>query len=430
MQPLTVGRSRPRPVDRSADRRIALAAIAVSVTFLGAALASLLLPPASRRDLWLPIHLALAGGASTAIAGIMPFFVAAFAAAQPANPRLRVAGLAGVGLGAAGVALGVIAAPASWVAPLAGLVYIAGIIVTAVATLRPLMRALGPSRGIVTQAYLFALGSVTLGAVLGTLLLAGWAPVVEAWDRLRPAHAWLNLIGFVSLVTATTLLHFFPTVVGARIPRHRAAHLVVVGVGGGTILVAAGYFLAIDLLVQAGALAAIIGATALVVYAVRVWRSRARWTTDPGWHRFAIGGLASAIGWFVVGIAILGGRAVAFAAAPGGWSSDPAIAPLVAGWIGMAILASATHLVPAVGPGDQAAHARQRAILGTMAATRIIVIDAGVAAITVAAAIGDPRLGAAGAVLLALGLAGTALLLARAIGVGLAPATASPTPAA
>jgi nitrite reductase (NO-forming) len=427
MQPLEVGRNRARPVDRSADRRVAMTAIAASITFLAAALASLVLPTASRRDLWLPIHLALAGGASTAIAGVMPFFVAAFAAAQPADLRIRIAGLAGVIVGATAVAVGVTVAPQGWIAPVGGVTFIAGIVATGLATLQPLLRALGPSRGVATQAYLFALGTVSLGAVLATLMLAGWGPVVEAWDRLRPAHAWLNLVGFVSLVTATTLLHFFPTVVGARIPRDRSAYVTVVGLGSGSLIVATGYWLAIDLVVRLGAVAAIAGALGLVVYAVRVWRRRARWTTDPGWHRFAMGGLASAITWFAIGAVILGARTVASGSSPAGWSAGPVTAPLVGGWIGLAILASATHLVPAVGPGDQAAHARQRVILGSLPVARLVGLDLGVAAMTLGSALGDSRWVIAGGALLGLGLVGTAVLLAASIAIGLRPRTSAPT---
>jgi len=46
--------------------------------------------------------------------------------------------------------------------------------------------------------------------------LASVDTVSEAWASIRVWHVWLNLIGFVSLVIATTLLHFFPTVIGER----------------------------------------------------------------------------------------------------------------------------------------------------------------------------------------------------------------------
>lgn len=415
------------PIDRATDRRVALFGIMVALAFMAAALASLALPEATRKGLWLPLHLALAGGASSAIAGVMPFFVAAFAAARPAHAALRLSGLIGIAGGAAGVTFGVVAAPGGWLAPVGGLAYVAGVALTGAATIRPLSGALGPSRGIVSQAYVGALLAVTIGATVATLDLAGWPPVVEAWARLRPAHAWLNLIGFVSLITATTLLHFFPTVVGSRIAAHPSARLTVFGLGAGSIVVAAGYGLAVDVLVRVGAAAAVLGSLALLTYAARIWVSRARWTTDPSWHLFAIGGLWSAMAWFVTGMVILGTRAVVLGVAPSGWTVDVFVAPLAMGWIGLAFLASATHLVAAVGPGDSAAHARQRHILGTAAAMRLIAANGGVAAISMGLPLGTYGLVMAGLALVGLAFGATAILLVGAVRIGLG-GTASRSP--
>ena len=73
------------------------------------------------------------------------------------------------------------------------------------------------------------------------------------------------------------------------------------------------------------------------------------------------------VSWFVIGMAILGSRAIVFGAAPSGWSIQPGFAPLVGGWIGLAILAAATHLLPAIGPCNEHAQSRQRSLLGTAA---------------------------------------------------------------
>jgi hypothetical protein len=106
-------------------------------------------------------------------------------------------------------------------------------------------------------------------------------------------------------------------------------------------------------------------------------------------------------------------------AAPTAFSVDAIGAPLVAGWIGLAILGSATHLLPAVGPGDPAAHGLQRRLLGRFAVARLAVADAGVLGL----AIGWPGrvewLAIAGALLLAVGIASTAALVVRALVLGL-----------
>ena len=200
-----------------------------------------------------------------------------------------------------------------------------------------------------TEAYVVALVEVALGAVLATLFVAGWPPVLEAWGHLKPAHGWLNLVGFVSLVIGTTLLHFFPTVIGARIATHPTARLTVVGLAAGAPIVAVGYVLSSDLLARVGALLVVVGAGALPVYARRAWSTRGRWTTDLAWHRFAMIGLASAIAWFEIGIAIAAGRILAWGADPEGWSIELIAGPLLLGWVGCAVL----RFGDAPDPGDR-----------------------------------------------------------------------------
>ena len=410
--------SRGAPVDRTHDRVIAASSIAVAVLFLASAGLALLLPEAVRRGLWLSIHLALAGGATTAVAGVMPFFVAAFAAAPPADPRLRASAVIASATGALGLVGGVLGGLGA-IATVGGVVFVGAIVLIGLATLRPIGSGLGPARGLVTRFYVLALIAVGAGASLATLLLAGWAPVASAWPHLKPAHAWLNLFGFASLAIATTLLHFFPTVVGARIANHRSGRVAVAALAVGSWLAAAGYAFSIDLLVAAGGVVATLGGLALGWYLRRVWTTRARWTTDLAWHRFAIWGLVSATGWLLVGLVIAGTRAVVSGADPAGWSIAELVAPLVGGWVGLALLASATHLLPAVGPGDLAAHARQRETLGRLALPRLLALDLGVALLTLAQLAGWDWALAAGLVLLGVGAAATAVLLGSAVLTGI-----------
>ncbi|MEA2025916.1 MAG: hypothetical protein U9O18_04430, partial [Chloroflexota bacterium] len=235
--------------------------------------------------------------------------------------------------------------------------------------------------------------------------------VLEAWVYLKPAHAWLNLVGFVSLIIATTLLHFFPTVIGARIVRVPAAYATPIGLAGGVALVALGFALRSDLAARIGALLIVIGALALATYAAQVWRTRATWSGDHGWHRFAMGGLASAIAWFVVGILVATSRILLDGAAPAAVRIDPLAGPLIAGWTGLAILASATHLLPAIGPGDPYEHARQRALLGRLATPRLVAADIGVAALTMGLVLGEDKLTVSAVLLLGAALGLTASLL-------------------
>ena len=411
-------RHRASPVDRSSDRWVVLVAILASVAFLLAAIVAMFLPEIERRGAWLPLHLALAGAATTAISGVMPFFAAALAAAPPSDVRLRMVSVGAVALGAAAVALGV-AGNLVWLAVAGGCGYVAGIMLTAGATVRPLARALGPSRGLVTQGYVVALGEVAVGASLATLYVAGWPPIVSDWALIKPAHAWLNLVGFVSLVIATTLLHFFPTVIGARIVPQLSARLTVVGLAAGAPVIALGIAISSDPVARLGAIAVISGATGLAVYVGRAWQSRARWTTDRAWHLFAIAGLVSAILWLEIGLAVAAGRVLAFGAEPAGWNVETIAGPLIVGWAGLAIVASATHLLPAIGPGDAATHARQRRRLGRWARMRLVLLNAGVLGLAVGLPLDLPPLVGLGATLVALGLGITVGLLGTAVGMGI-----------
>src|SRR3990172_7366194 len=360
------------PISRSADRRVTAAGLTAAGTFLAAAVLATLLPDAARRGTWLPLHLALAGGAGTAIASMMPFFAAALAAAAPVDARLRSAAIGAVAVGALLAGLGGVGG-AGGVAVLGGLAYLAGLAGVGWATFAPLRRGLGPRGGIVAVAYGAGLAPLAAGGALGT-----------------------------------------PTVARARAPRappRRGA-----GGAGAAAVVAAGYALRWDALVRAGGLLELAGAVALVGYVAGCIADRGHWTTDAGWHRMAAGHLLAAVAWFTVGVAVVAGRAVVDGADPGGWSAAWAIGPLVVGWAVQAVLGAAGHIVPAIGPGDASRHARQRQLLGTAATARLVTFQLGV----VAPAVGLPTgaeagvgvgLIAAGATILAtLGLLGWAMI--------------------
>jgi hypothetical protein len=332
--------------------------------------------------------------------------------------RLRLAALGAVVLGAIGVSAGVVSYH-PFAAALAGVLFLVGVGLVAVATVRPLARGLGPARGLVTQGYVAALMTLALGALLAILDLAAVRPIVDSWPFIKVGHAWLNLVGFVSLVIATTLLHLFPTVVGARIVVRSTARLTVLGLAAGPLLVAAGVSLQIDAVAWVGALLVASGATGLTAYGVQTWQTRARWTTDAGWHAFSMWGLISAVFWFDVGIAIAAGRVLQFGASPTGWSAPAVVAPLLAGWMGLAVLASANHLVPSIGPGDPVAHERQRRGMGRLAKTRLLVVNLGVAALAFGVPLGSDELVTAGLVLICTALLTTAVLLLSAVAAGL-----------
>jgi nitrite reductase (NO-forming) len=389
----------PPPGPRRADdRRVAVASIVIAAAYVAAAILAAVgaaLPGGAAAPVppWLPLHLALAGGASTAIAGVMPFFVAALSAGHPAPARLRAAAVALVALGAGMVALrGIV--PAWTAAPVAGgLTYLAGIGLVALALQASGRAGLMVRRPIVTHAYTLALLNVAIGAVLGILMVAGWPPVLERYGQVRPAHAWTNLLGFVSLVIVGTLLHFLPTVVGTRIVPRASAAVAVLGLAMGSPLVVLGLLLPSGPVTGAGAVLTLIGVLAMAVEAARTWRSRGRWTTDAGWHRMTGVGLLAGVAWFVVGAGMASLRLATAGASRGAaddaWILEVDGAPLVLGWVVQVLIASWTHLLPAIGPGGPVLHAARRAVLGRWATPRLATFNAGVALI----ALGWPDLG-------------------------------------
>ena len=167
-----------------------MVAVAVAAGYLVAALLAALAGGlgASVVSPWLPLHLALAGGASTAIAGVMPFFVAALAAGAPAPSRLRKAAVGFVAVGAALVAVRGIAPGEAWAwAPVVGgWLYLTGILWLALAVRAAGRKGLMVRRPIVSLGYTLALVNVAVGGVLGMLFLAGWTPILERWGAAAP----------------------------------------------------------------------------------------------------------------------------------------------------------------------------------------------------------------------------------------------------
>ncbi len=389
-----------------------LGAIGAS-TLLALALVSVLLPAEVRKGAWLPLHLALAGAAGLAIASVLPFFSTSFAAAPPAPLPRRVAAIALVGGGALAAVIGYPAGQDE-LAALGALVFAGGIAVLAWAAFGPLVHRRRRPTPAVMVAYALALGDVATGVVLIGLYLAGWPPLVERYLALRVAHAWLNLLGFVSLVVAGTLVHLLPTVLGARIAAGRAADAAVAALALGAPLVAIGMLGGADVVARLGAVAALGGSLALGVVALRAVRVRGRWTTDAGWHGFIVGCLGSAVAWFIVAAALAAVPVMALGADPASWSLARIGGPLVAGWVGLAILGATTHLLPSIGPGGPERHARQRAWLGRSAATRLVSLEIGVGLLTLGLPLDLGWATLAGLVLLAAGTGPTVALLAMA----------------
>jgi nitrite reductase (NO-forming) len=386
----------------------------LTAAFVAAAVAAYAVP-AVRGGHWAGLHLSLAGAALVAVGTFMPHFGVALAGATPESPRLRLAGVTALASGAVLVVGGVLTqAPAIAATGAAGIWL--GLAVTAWTTLRPRMQPLARRHPVAQVAYAVALVEVAIGIGLPVLMLLGWEPAVAGWVRLKPAHVWLNLFGFVSLTISATLVYLYPTILGARI---RAIPAVVAMVGGGIAgppLVAVAAGVDSQPLGVAGVAITLLGAGGQVAYGVDVWRRRGRWTTDSGWHRLTSWHLSAAMGWYLLAVAGAAVVTIRDGPAPGGWSLGALAVPLVAGWVLQVLAGAWSHLLPAVGSTNPAVGARRRAVLGLAARPRAVAWNAGVLLAWLGLAADYLPLAAAGVVafaiaaLLAVGLLGWALL--------------------
>ncbi|HEY4768793.1 MAG TPA: hypothetical protein VII26_07680 [Candidatus Limnocylindria bacterium] len=412
-QLISLGGNTGQPrVDRAPERRVVLAGMVGAAGFVAAAVIVFLTGFAGSGT-WLPLHLALAGGAGLAIAALVPHFTISLAGARPAPGRIRFAGLALIAGGAATVAL---AFPGglTLIALVGASAYLAGIVTSAATAFIPARAGLGRRFGVVEAAYALALGNAAIAVGLAMLRLGDVATIGGAWLGLKPAHAWLNLVGFVSLVVAATLIHLYPTVVGSRIQSRPALLVLVAGVGFGAPITALGYAMAWAPIAQAGAFSVLAGAVALGLTALGAWPGRGRWTTDPAWHRLTIGHLSAAVAWFVVGAAILMADLLAHGVEPAGWSLQHTIGPLAIGWVMQALVGAWSHLLPSVGPGDAARHAVQRRELARGATIRLAAWNIGAALLTVGS-FGHGWMSFAGAALVGATILGSVALLVRAL---------------
>jgi nitrite reductase (NO-forming) len=373
--------------------------------------------PLGRLHGWVAIHLALAGATTVAIGTFMPHFGVTLAGTRAEPPLMRLAGVLSLATGMAAVALG---RPlvGDTLAAAGGLLVLVGLGITAWNTYAPMRSGLSRRHPIVQLTYGVALADLVVGASLAILFLFAWAPVLAHWAALKPAHAWLNVFGFVSLTIAGTLIYLYPTMLGTRIRPHLTMVVAVSGLLVGPPIVAVGSATSVDVVAVSGGVLAFAGAIGLLGYGVEVRSRRGRWANDLAWHRLTAGHALGGMTWFAVtvGTALVG--LVRDGAAVPGWTIGAMAVPLIGGWALQELVGAWGHLLPAVGPGDMAAKARQRDVLSRFGTLRVAAWNAGVALLWAGLGVGIWPLIAMGALLLGGALVTALALLAVALRAG------------
>lgn len=368
------------------------------------AAASLLLPPADRLGWWLPIHLALAGAAGSAVSGTLPLFANALAGAhelpQRWDPLLTVtAGAASIALGRP---LGIV-----WLLALGGAAYAAGSLRLTWLVLVAWQTGSNRRHAAALAAYAGAALSLSLGAILGGLLGAG---VVDgaAVQEIRTAHVTLNAEGFLALAVAGSLLVLVPITLRVRAPA-ASGRLAVAALGGGVLLQAVGYVGSWAPLVSVGAGSTLLGSVDLVRVAAGSVARRPR-TPEPG---AALHLLAAPL--WLVGVAA---AALALAVdGAAGWPL-PLVAALTLGVFVQALLGAWSYLLPVSDTGGSEARRARMARTRHWAGTRAATFNGGAALAVLSAADLVPSdvgtIGLVGAAAAALGTIVLASLPARA----------------
>ena len=162
----------------------------------------------------------------------------------------------------------------------------------------------------------------------------------------------------------------------------------------------------------------LVGAGAMVIETARIVRGHGRWTSNPGWHRFASAGMLAGILWYLAGVAVASWLVIAEGPRAEAWSTPLVGAPLAIGWIVQVLLASWTHLLPSIGPGGPVAHGRQRVVLGRLATLRLVAFNGGVGLLWWGAAAGSPAIAVVGGVLSGAAIVVSVALAAEAVRVG------------
>jgi nitrite reductase (NO-forming) len=343
--------------------------------WLVAAGASLLLPASARLGYWLPLHLALAGAVSIAISGNMMSFAATLTATKGPGPALVGVQFAAVNLGAAAIAVGYTTDRDALVAA-GGASFVFATLLLLVVLRNAWRTALNRRHPLPLAMYATAVLAVVAGGTIGALL-GGDAVSSAAFVSLRDAHMTINVLGWMSITIAATLVTLLPTVLRIRIPPWNGP-LAAVCLVGGLALLATGLASGTTWLAGVGASVYLLGGIQLAVLLVRGLRAPRKWPAPVGAKHMAFG-----VTWYVCG-------AVALVIATFDGSFD-AFVPVfevvfVCGWGLQILLGSWLYLLPMARPGTPDGRRLWLTAVEYAANVQVAGVNVGLALVAVSAA--------------------------------------------
>jgi nitrite reductase (NO-forming) len=372
--------------------------------WLTAAGLSLLLPVSVRLGWWLPLHLTLAGAISVAISGAMQNFALTLTATPAPAIPVVVVQFVSVNLGAALIAVGYPAELGAIVA-LGGVCFVGAMALLGWIVERAWHRALNKRHPLPIAMYGAAIAAVLVGGTLGAIVGSREVHDPMLWLGLRQAHLTLNVLGWVSLTIAGTLVTLLPTVLRVRMPAwHGTATAALLA--GGVATIATGLGARLAPVAAAGGLAYALGALGVAWLVVKAMTTARTWPVPIMAKHFA-----SAVAWFVAGSVAL---AVSLARGLDAFGAfrEPYLVVFVGGWAVQSLLGAWLYLLPMARPGHPDDRRRQLAVTELGGTLQLVALNAGIALMALSGA--GWLSSTAGAVGLGLALGGAAIALGKA----------------
>ena len=384
--------SRPQKSDRGSWHRRAARPVSVWMMIL---IVVVIIHPFIPQARWLMVHMVTLGLITTSIMVWAQHFTEALLKtrlAQETRPRqvhrIRLLQL-GVVLTIAGML------PSwPWLVVAGALLVSAALVWFAVALGAQIRAALAPRYEFTVRAYIGAACLMPFGALIGAVM--AFSPG-EPWQgRLMLAHQLLNVLGFVGITVAGTLLTLWPTVLRTKIDpaamKRSAGGLVGMGVAviGAALaaIIGSASMGSAFVLVYAGSFAWV--AITLMQVSIRSARKDRR-TELP---LFPILSISAAMGWFT--LTVLGLATMWWRSADEQLSSSLVAAdvqaltvPLVAGFLLQVLLGAMSYLLPVTMRGGPRALRASLAQMSRFAVVRVVAYNL-VVALFVLAGIGSP----------------------------------------
>ncbi|PKI90899.1 copper oxidase [Actinomycetales bacterium SN12] len=293
---------------------------------------------------WLMIHLLLLGAVTHAILVWSQYFSFALlrSAATDRDRRHQSIRLILSNSAAALVIAGVLSG--IWAVTLTGAAALIVAVTWHAATLVRRMRGSMPGRfGRTIRYYISSAALLTIGAALGAWLARG-----DSAPNLVVAHALINVLGWIGLTVAGTVVTLWPTILRTRADENAAtgASRALPVLAGGVVIAATGAALAQLLVVAVGLGAYLVGLVIIFVSLIRAARQKAPRT-------FAALSVGAALLWWAGAVAAVAVGAVLAALDGSGFKALDAlfgqVVPyLAAGFAAQVLVGALSYLVPVV----------------------------------------------------------------------------------